>query len=134
MTVEPGISNRVVSLPRDAGGGNREVYSMSKSSRAAGSRPEVRSGLLFQEMDYAQRLGNYIAAGRAQRGLERLGWLIRRLEPRDLGDERPAGEVPVGAETATAERRFPRPRKESTLLSRARPDSLGFRGFFRERG
>jgi hypothetical protein len=71
---------------------------MSRSSKAAGPAPEVRSGLLFQEMDHAQELGDYIAAGRAQRKLERLGWLIRRIEPKDEGDDRPAVDVPEPTE------------------------------------
>jgi hypothetical protein len=60
---------------------------MSRPSTDRGSRPAVQAGFYFQQMAYGGALGDYITAGRAQRELERLGWLIRRLEPRDLGDD-----------------------------------------------
>jgi hypothetical protein len=60
---------------------------MSRSSKDPGARPEVPSGVLFQQMDSAQEQGDYIVAGQAQRGLELRGWLIRRMEPRGRGDD-----------------------------------------------
>jgi hypothetical protein len=66
---------------------------MSRPSADRGSRPEVQAGFYFQQMAYGGAVGDYIIAGRAQRQLERLGWLIRRMEPCHRDDDGESIEV-----------------------------------------
>ena len=72
---------------------------MTKPSQGPGAKPEVPSGFWFQQMDYGQQSGDFIAAGQAQLQLECLGWLIRRMPPRDRGQGLEGTETPV-ADTA----------------------------------
>ncbi len=78
---------------------------MMKSSKGPGAEPEVPSGFWFQQMDSGQQSGDYIAAGQAQLELERLGWLIRRMPPRDRGEGLQDVARPVDAD-ADAETDF----------------------------
>jgi hypothetical protein len=78
---------------------------MRRPTADPGSRPEVLAGFYFQQMAYGEVLGDFILAGRAQRQLEQLGWLIRRMEPPGRGDDRVTGIMSPGcpAEAGTDE-------------------------------
>jgi hypothetical protein len=76
---------------------------MTGSSNDPGTRPAVQAAYFFKEMAYGADLGDYIMAARGQRGLERLGWLVRRMEPKDRGGDSPDASASIAAEAATAD-------------------------------
>jgi hypothetical protein len=78
---------------------------MIRSKRERASGPDVQAGVYFQQMADGDALGDFIAAGRAQRQLERLGWLVRRTGLRDHvnGCESAGAAPPLAAEAVVGD-------------------------------